>query len=198
MCWQKLLFCNSGLFFVCFFLFLSYVSDLVIPSTRHFLGSHSVGASQASANSHRLHGLIWCIHTGIHSPWEASDIAISCERRWEDGWRGWWTQGLTGASRGGDRTWCNSIVCVIVTSWRLWFLQYVAVLCSLKSSDLAAGGFLEQSDKPLPLCQCGVALGNLHCVGLVKYIQGWLTSRPLWLSWAPLLHVRSQAGSYIS
>ena len=42
MCWQKLLFCNSGLFFVCFFLFLSYVSLTFLiwlfPAHGTFLG----------------------------------------------------------------------------------------------------------------------------------------------------------------
>lgn len=123
------------------FSFLSYVSDLVIPSTRHFLGSHSVGTSQASANSHRFHSLIWRVHKGIYSPWETSDIAIGCERRWEDGWRGWWTQGLTGASRGGNRAWCNSTSMSLFCLLGLWFLQYVAILCSLKCQWLISRRF---------------------------------------------------------
>lgn len=108
--------------------FFPYISDLVILSTRHFLGSHSIGTSQTSANSHRFHGLVWRLHKGIHSTREASDIAIGCERRWEDGWRGWWTQGLTGAPRGGNRAWCNSL------SFCLLWLSFV--LCSLKCHDL--------------------------------------------------------------
>lgn len=144
-----------GLFF--FFFFLSYTSDLVIPSTRHFLGSHSVGTSQASANSHRFHSLFWRIHKGIYSTWEASDIALSCERRWEDGWRGWWTQGLTGASRGGNRAWCNSSLSHYFVFGDSGFCSMCLFFISWNVNDLAAGDFLEPSDRPLPLKQYSVA-----------------------------------------
>lgn len=148
-CWEELL----SLLQLRLVFLLSYISDLVIPSTWHFLGSHSVGTSQASANSHRFHSLIWCIHKGIHSTWEASDIAIGCERRWEDGWRGWWTQGLTGASRGRNRAWCNSTSTSLFCHLGHWFLQYVA----WNANDLTARSFLEPSNGPLTLWQCSVA-----------------------------------------
>lgn len=154
--------------------FFSYVFDLLIPSTRHFLGSHSVGTSQTSANSHRFHSLIWRIHKGIHSTWEASDIAIGCERRWEDGWRGWWTQGLTGTSRGGNRTRCNSTSLSLFCLLGLWFLQYVAVCITWNANDLAAGDFLEPTNGPFPLSigwSTVTHFGELRCVNLVMYDQ---------------------------